>query len=246
MPVLHRAPHRGRGQPGRGRRGTWKGRCRSASSSSSPPPPTSTAPLPPSPPTRHRASTLPHPPTRSTPSPPTQKKLQCANTAQEARDFSFDDPAITFAHVFGETGGHGDEKDKAFAVLVAAKGKGQANSIHALCRYMMWGGRTGNTIQGFLCGSLIGKPRPSKSPLMIPVQILFELVLTLWYSFLFLIGEHGPRRASRLGQGPGIRAGALPRSSRDGRLDRLDRPYRRYDIATLPTHPPSLCPPCPP
>jgi len=113
-------------------------------------------------------------------------KLQGASTAAEARAWSFDDPAITFAYTFGETGGYGPDKDAALAVLIEAKGPAQAKSIHALCRYMMWGGRTGNTIQGFLWGTLCCHPRPG-SFLALPLQALFELVLVCYYAFLFLL-----------------------------------------------------------
>jgi AhpD family alkylhydroperoxidase len=113
-------------------------------------------------------------------------KLQGATTAAEARASSFDDPAITFAHAFGETGGYGPDKDAAYAALVAAKGAAGAKAVHALCRYMMWGGRTGNTIQGFLCGTLLCHPRPG-SWLGVPLQMLFELLLVCYYAFLFLV-----------------------------------------------------------
>lgn len=114
-------------------------------------------------------------------------KLQCAKTEAEARQASIDSPAITFAHVFGETGGYGPDKDAAYAKLVELKGTGFAKSIHALCRYMMWGGRTGNTIQGFLCGSLLCNPRPDRHCLFVPIQVLFEFLVVTWYSILFLV-----------------------------------------------------------
>lgn len=113
--------------------------------------------------------------------------LQAATTAAEAREKSFDDAAITFAYVFGETGGFGAEKDAAYQVLVEAKGRGHAKSVHALCRYMTWGGKTGNTIQGFLCGTLICNPRPGQSMAFVPLRMLFELLVVVWYSFLFLM-----------------------------------------------------------
>ena len=116
------------------------------------------------------------------------KKIQECKTAAECQSAAgMSEPAIVFAHAFGETGGYGSEKSEAYKALVAAKGKGHAKSVHALCRYMMWGGRTGNTIQGFLCGSLCCNPRPSSFCGFVPFQILFELIITLYYSFLFLI-----------------------------------------------------------
>ena len=113
--------------------------------------------------------------------------LQCATTAEECRNLSFDDPAITFAHTFGETGGYGPDLDNCYKVLAEKKGEKHARAVNALCRYMMWGGRTGNTIQGFISGTCFCNPRPVGASYLVPFQMLFELLMVAWYAVLFLI-----------------------------------------------------------
>jgi len=104
--------------------------------------------------------------------------LMKASSVEECRTF-VDQPSITFARVFAENDGRGKKVEAAFTQLESKEGRGFANSVRALCWFLLWGSIGGNTINGFLA-RLKGKPKQNSS-------FLFELFFFAYYGPLFLI-----------------------------------------------------------
>jgi len=107
------------------------------------------------------------------------QELMSAKSEKEARAL-FDSPAITFARRFGESDGRGAAVDQAFVELAKDMGAGQAGSVRALCWFLLWGSIGGNTINSFLFGRLLCRPKAGRS-------FLFELLFFLTYGPLFLL-----------------------------------------------------------
>ena len=101
-----------------------------------------------------------------------------ASSVDECRQF-VDKPAITFARVFAENDGRGKEVETAFTKLESKEGRGFANSVRALCWFLLWGSIGGNTINGFIARLKL-KPKLDSS-------FLFEFFFFVYYGLLFLI-----------------------------------------------------------
>ena len=90
-----------------------------------------------------------------------------------------DETAITYARLFAEGNGRGVRVEAAYGALASEEGTGRANSVQALCWFLLWGSLGGNTLNGFLA-RLKGQGRSDSS-------FLFELIFTLFYGPLFLL-----------------------------------------------------------
>ena len=107
-----------------------------------------------------------------------QEELMKAANVEECRAL-VDDPAITYARVFAENDGRGNLEEEGFQSLSQKTSAGFANSVRALCWFLLWGSIGGNTINGFLA-RLRGQGKPGSSA-------LFELLFFLYYGPLFAV-----------------------------------------------------------
>jgi len=107
------------------------------------------------------------------------KGLLESQTAAEART-KVNHPAISFAVTFAKNQGRGRFVGTAYQALVESQGAGEAGCIRALCWFLFWGSIGGNTINSFLFGRLICRPKRDS-------WILFELLFFLYYGPLFLL-----------------------------------------------------------
>ena len=92
-----------------------------------------------------------------------QEELMKAANVEECRAL-VDDPAITYARVFAENDGRGNLEEEGFQSLSQKTSAGFANSVRALCWFLLWGSIGGNTINGFLA-RLRGQGKPGSSAL---------------------------------------------------------------------------------
>lgn len=101
--------------------------------------------------------------------------LQSAESVDEVQRV-VDDPATAYARIFAEAQvtGEGAAVEDAFAAVVALHGDGKARSVRALCWFLTWGARGGNTLNAALKGHPDGRRR---SP--------FDLAFAGYYAPLF-------------------------------------------------------------
>mmetsp|Transcript_60099 Transcript_60099/g.141469 ORF Transcript_60099/g.141469 Transcript_60099/m.141469 type:complete len:230 (+) Transcript_60099:38-727(+) len=97
------------------------------------------------------------------------KKLQAASSVVECTAV-VDDAAISFARTFAEKDGRGDCVEAALKDVVKAHGQAKATSVRALCWFLLWGSKGGNTLNAVLFGGRRG---------------VFDIAFAVYYAPLF-------------------------------------------------------------